>query len=337
MEANFMLKFKHFALLVVIFISILCGCSRSVSTVDLLNVADYTRVQVVETKISVYSCGQSDNEYDISLVTNYFKNLKKENIETQHIDNPDYLIDFYGKDMNSEIVIKGEILGIETTNVKPFSNKIWDWFKIHKSDLTKLMAIYNNLPKADLEGPSTAKPVIYLYPTQIQQTKVILKYDGKLTCTYPLYSNGWDVTAYPDGKIINKADNREYSYLFWEGIPNKTDWDLSEGYVVEGKDSLCFLQDKLSELGLTPIEYNEFIVYWLPKMINNKYNLITFQNKSYEDLVSLNITPKPTSLLRVFMVFKPLDNPISIGPPQIKPFNRKGFTVVEWGGTEINN
>lgn len=189
--------------------------------------------------------------------------------------------------------------------------------------------------EARASSPNTAKPVIYLYPTTKQNVSVKLSYNGELLYTYPKYNNGWSVTAFPDGKILNEADNKEYSYLFWEGIPNNTVWDLSKGYAVKGEDTIKFLQNKLSELGLTPKEYNEFIVYWLPFMENNKYNLITFQTKAYENLAQLDITPKPDSILRVFMAFKPLDKPINIEPPTITPFERKGFTVVEWGGTEI--
>ena len=36
-------------------------------------------------------------------------------------------------------------------------------------------------------------------------------------------------------------------------------------------------------MGLTPREYNEFIVYWLSKMQHNAYNLIAFQGSEYTD------------------------------------------------------
>jgi hypothetical protein len=179
------------------------------------------------------------------------------------------------------------------------------------------------------------KPVIYLYPTKEQQVSVKLNFDGKLTCTYPTYKNGWNVTAFPDGKIINNDDGKEYSYLYWEGETKDAKWDLSKGYVIKGEDTKDFLQEKLSQMGLTPKEYNEFIVYWLPLMQENKYNLITFQSEAYEKTATLEISPKPDSILRVFMAFKPIKRPINIKAPVIKPFERKGFTVVEWGGTEI--
>jgi hypothetical protein len=43
----------------------------------------------------------------------------------------------------------------------------------------------------------------------------------------------------------------------------------------------------------------------------------------------------PDSVLRVFMAFKPLSHPIEIPPKEFAPFDRKGFTVIEWGGSEV--
>ena len=39
--------------------------------------------------------------------------------------------------------------------------------------------------------------------------------------------------------------------------------------------------------------------------------------------------------MRVFMAYKELEEPIEIEEPAIVPFERKGFTVVEWGGAEV--
>ena len=62
-----------------------------------------------------------------------------------------------------------------------------------------------------------SKPVIYLYPESQTDVTVTLDYAGTLTTTYPAYHSGWEVTAFPDGTLINHADGKEYSYLFWEG------------------------------------------------------------------------------------------------------------------------
>ncbi len=181
-----------------------------------------------------------------------------------------------------------------------------------------------------------AKPVIYLYPEEKTDVSVKLEYNGDLFVTYPEYENGWDVTAYPDGTVVNKADNEEYSYLFWEGTSD-TEYDFSKGFVVSGADTEEFLKEKLKYLGLTPKEYNEFIVYWLPEMINNQYNLISFQQEIYTDNAVLEITPKPDSIQRVFMAFKPLDTKVEVEEQELLPFERHGFSVIEWGGCEVSS
>ena len=179
----------------------------------------------------------------------------------------------------------------------------------------------------------SAKPVIYLYPEQETTVSVSLDYAGTLTATYPAYENGWTVTAEPDSTLYDENGD-EYSYLFWEG-ENNTDYDFSTGFCVAGADTADFLREKLAEIGLTPREYNEFIVYWLPKMQDNPYNLISFQSEAYTDAAKLDIDPTPDSVLRVFMAWKPLHRAQTIEPQTFASFERNGFTVVEWGGCEV--
>ena len=174
------------------------------------------------------------------------------------------------------------------------------------------------------------KPVIYLYPEKEQEVNVKLDLDGKFTFTYPEYNNGWNVTAKPDGTII--SDGKEYSYLFWEGLMPTFKPDFKEGFVIKGSESAEFLRETLSQMGLTPKEYNEFIVYWAPKLQENEYNKIYFAEDDYTDKAKLEINPKPDSILRVFMVYEKADENTVLPKQEIKPFERKGFTVVEWGG-----
>ena len=155
------------------------------------------------------------------------------------------------------------------------------------------------------------KTVICLYPQQPTDISVQIHYTGKLICTYPPLGNGWWVTAHPDGTLIKHADKKEYSYLFWEGESN-TRFDMSRGFVVASKDTASSLQEKPSFMGLTPREYNEFIVYWLSHMQDNPHNLITFQGKDYTEEAKLIVTPKTDNLLRVFIVYKPLQKIITI-------------------------
>ncbi|SFC51975.1 hypothetical protein SAMN02910406_01866 [Ruminococcus albus] len=180
------------------------------------------------------------------------------------------------------------------------------------------------------------KPVIYLYPEKETDVHVEVELtEADLATTYPKYNNGWDVVAKPDGSLVNKVDGTHHRYLFWDAVNCRTEFDFSKGFCTAGSDTESFLKEKLSYMGLTEDEMNEFIVYWLPRMEHNKYNLISFQSDKYTDSAKLNITPTPDSMLRVFMTYVPLEEAVDIEPQELSTFERKGFTVVEWGGSEI--
>ena len=178
------------------------------------------------------------------------------------------------------------------------------------------------------------KPVIYLYPEVPTVCSVEVGFDGKLTCTYPTHgANGWEnFTAHPDGTLVF-PDGKEYYALYWEGVQNAK-WDFSSGYCVRGEDTAAFLEWALAQQGLTQREANEFIIYWLPLMQENPYNVISFQTDAYTDGVALDIVPAPDSLLRVFMAYYPADTMVDIQPQTFEGFVREGFTVVEWGGSQ---
>ena len=177
------------------------------------------------------------------------------------------------------------------------------------------------------------KPVIYLYPETETRVTVKLDLSGELTCAYPAYDGGWTVTAAPDGTLTDEH-GRTYNYLYWEGEGTEA-YDFSKGFCVAGSDTAAFLEDALDRLGLTRREANEFLVYWLPRMQDNPYNLIAFQQEAYTESAKLTVSPRPDSVLRVFMAWKPLARPVDV-PAQILPgFERRGFTLVEWGGAEV--
>lgn len=186
----------------------------------------------------------------------------------------------------------------------------------------------------DDPGPLTAKPVIYLYPEEETQVSVTLDFDGELTSTYPAYGDGWTVDASPDGTLTDRSTGRQYYCLFWEGI-SQTEYDFSTGFCVAGENTAAFLEDALAQLGLTEREANEFIIYWLPRMEHNPYNLISFQTEAYTDSAALTIDPAPDTLIRVFMAWQGLDRPVEVEPQSLTAPERTGFTAVEWGGAEI--
>ena len=197
------------------------------------------------------------------------------------------------------------------------------------------LALLGTLAGCTPEEQYDAKPVIYLYPEEETSVTVRLDYDGELTTTYPAYENGWTVTAAPDGTLTGAA-GQTYNYLYWEGVSDG-DYDFSEGFCIAGEDTAAFLEGALAQLGLTRREANEFIVYWLPAMEQNPYNLIAFQGEAYTSRAQLTVTPAPDSVLRVFMAWQGLDAPVELPEQELPAFQRQGFTLVEWGGAEITN
>ena len=193
--------------------------------------------------------------------------------------------------------------------------------------------------KAAVSSPATQKPaekpVLYLYPEEEMEVPVTLDFDGTLTSTYPAYGDGWTVTARPGGTLTNPATGREYYCLFWEGI-TEAEYDFSAGFCVAGEDTAAFLEDALDRLGLTEREADEFIIYWLPKLEGNPYNLLSFQTEAYTDSAGLTIDPAPDTLIRVFLAWKGLDAPVEVEPQTLTAQARTGFTAVEWGGAEVD-
>ena len=197
-------------------------------------------------------------------------------------------------------------------------------------------------PPVILQKPSEyllKKPVLYLYPTEKQEisVKVDLK-NQQMIHPYPAYNaeKGWEIIASPDGNLVNKATGKSHYCLFWESEGAKLMDNLTQGFVVKGEECATFLEEKLAKLGLNEKEANEFIIYWLPQLENNPYNAVYFAQTEYEKVSKLEISPAPETQIRVMMVWQGLEEKINL-PEQILPQtpDRKGFTVVEWGGTEL--
>ena len=179
------------------------------------------------------------------------------------------------------------------------------------------------------------KPVIYLYPKENMDISVKLNLkNSKFTTIYPKFNdkNIWNVKAKPNGDIL--INNRTYPYLFWEA-KSYSSQETDEGFIVTKENAEKFLEEKLEILGLNEKEKTDFITFWLPVLLRNKLNLCTFQSKKFFDNIELNITPKPDSLIRVFLTIKKLDNSINIKEQKLVSNERKGFTVIEWGGSNI--
>ena len=147
------------------------------------------------------------------------------------------------------------------------------------------------------------KPVLYLYPETETNVEVKFSKPELLTTTYPKYIDSWNVKVLPSGDMYDQ--NGKYYYaLYWEEISTNK-FNFNEGFYVEKDNAIEFLEEKLSILGLNDKERNEFIMYWLPILEQNKKSLVYFETtESLQKENELIINPKPDSLLRIRMHVK---------------------------------
>ncbi len=192
----------------------------------------------------------------------------------------------------------------------------------------------------EIREVSYAAPIIYLYDEQEREATVKLDLNGDLTCTYPKYNeeSGWVVKTSADG-VLTDSTGRQYEYLYWEADIDMVP-DLSKGFCVRGEDSAAFLEEALSDLGLTDTEANTFIMYWLPQLEENPYNVISFQTETYEKVAKLEVDPIPDTVVRVNMLFYGSDEYVKIEEQDLSEMNpsvaeREGFVLVEWGGGKL--
>ncbi len=185
------------------------------------------------------------------------------------------------------------------------------------------------------------KPVIYLYPSVNTNISLELNYNGKISFSYPaLIKNQWTVNASPDGTL--EANGKQYSYLFWDGKMNNNVLkpDVKQGSVVESTKLIEFFETSLSQIGLNSKEAADFITYWVPRMMRNEKNFVQFMlTDAYDDIATLNVMPKPDQQLRIYMIWSNIEDQNAITPTtqSFPEFKRQGFTLVEWGGSEVPN
>jgi hypothetical protein len=149
---------------------------------------------------------------------------------------------------------------------------------------------------------------------------------------------GWNFSADPNGTIY--MNGKEFDYLFWDG---ETDINMNlveeqKGFIVE-RDSLSdFFEAKLTVMGLTPRERQDFITYWCPRMQENGKSYVHFMfNDEYENVAALRITPAPDEVFRIFMLWSDAAeiDATAVSDQEIQSFTREGFSVVEWGGAHM--
>ena len=170
------------------------------------------------------------------------------------------------------------------------------------------------------------KPIIYLYPEKDKKVLVELGYKENITISF----------AQANGNLTDLDTNKNLYSLYYESKNTYNFKIENDGFIIKRDNVSEFLENKLSILGLTDREKEEFIIYWLPILQKNKYNYIRFATiDEINKNMPLEINPNPDTLIRILMTFKGLEKPIDIEEQQLVTPERTGFVAVEWGGTEI--
>jgi hypothetical protein len=173
------------------------------------------------------------------------------------------------------------------------------------------------------------KPNIYIYPMDTELVDLNLSFPdgGILLTSIPAYENGWHVSVTPTGKI-----NGEYDYLFYEAqTPDRCQYE--KGWSVSREYISFFFTEKLMAYGFINHEIEDFLDFWVPLLAVYPYYSIYPQSEDYiNKMIRLNIEPVPDSILRLFFCVQ--GTPVQVTDlrePEVDPFNRTGYVLVEWG------
>ncbi|OQA53010.1 MAG: hypothetical protein BWY43_00232 [candidate division WS2 bacterium ADurb.Bin280] len=218
-------------------------------------------------------------------------------------------------------------MGREGTQIKPISDFVADtgivvWEDAYGQYIPYLYTEYAPLVEC-------GKPVVYLYPDS--ETPFEVKVGANVTVSEPSYGSGWSGTAKPSGQLI--VNGKTYPNLFWEGLGWGVYPQINSGTVVAAKDAEATIRSQLQYMNLNDQEITDFMEFWSPKLPKSNYVRISWiYGEEMDNLAPLYVNPKPDSVIRVFMDFAALDEIVDIKSQQLPKFERKGFTVVEWGG-----
>lgn len=198
-------------------------------------------------------------------------------------------------------------------------------------------------PGVDINTITVDKPVIYLYAENDLTLDLTLDPKVDLGFTYPAYENGWSIEL-KDNTITDVTSGITVPYLFWEGTTGNLDFisqsGVVQGYFVSREGVVQFLELTLEGLGLNPKEKTDFITFWAPRMMKSPYVLCQFLlDEDYERHIGgIKVSQQPDSMRRIYLLFAPYEEntpPANLMPQLLPGFERTGFTLIEWGGSEI--
>jgi hypothetical protein len=82
----------------------------------------------------------------------------------------------------------------------------------------------------------------------------------------------------------------------------------------------------------SPSEIKDFVDYWMPLLTGDNFYCIYPQtNEIIDKIIELGFSVKPDRIHRLFYGILGTNELKTLNTPVIRPFDRRGFYVVEWG------
>ena len=216
------------------------------------------------------------------LVSNKYE-VNKKSVENKNIVSDEEALEFADEN---------DIFFFHISSYEKYETRINELFKF-----ISLKIIENNKFKKNTNC-KVKKPIIYLYPEKTMDISVQLNIkESKLTTIYPKFNennNTWKVYVNTNGEI--KIKDKIYPYLFWEAESYLIN-EMNEGFIVKDDEAEKFLEDKLKILGLNDKESTDFITFWLPVLLKNKFY---FKKNLLYIIIMLYISSTPFNYSKTF-------------------------------------
>ncbi len=184
------------------------------------------------------------------------------------------------------------------------------------------------------------KPVIYAYSDRLVNFDLLLKPKGKLLFTYPEpEASRWEMTV--EGSMLTDNKGNRFPYLFWEAS-HQPDFAFEHqegklaGKILAREAVLPYLDSVLTYMNFNAREKTDFITYWGPRLAENNYSLVQFVVQDQcQRFGEYEINPQPEHFNRFYIIYSAFDRYpgfLQLLPQELRPFERGGFELFEWGG-----
>jgi hypothetical protein len=203
------------------------------------------------------------------------------------------------------------------------------------------MAIPVPLWNDDLGAPPKSDPAIWLYPERELEAEVELSFHGAgfMTISEPAYNGRWRIHVDPSVPFSKYrqtyVSGATYPYLDYDGFRDGP-FQRERGWCVEQAQLLRWQRELLSKLGFTDAEIDDSNYGYGRLLLERRYPERFFavypqEQRIVDKSVSLRVEPRPDTVYRLWMYFVPVRDRLELPSPDVKPVERKGFTVVELG------